>query len=181
MEVKRKAAIAAAGLGATAMGIGAAAPPVGAAAGEVVNVPVSCTASKNISGFFGWDFFTTGTVSAKFNATLRFTVRSDNARADLTRITYSFTNAEYDYWLDTPGGGPLTQHLSVHNKSNVNIDAPVSWDSADNLSASGTLTPGVNGPRFSVANGGRVTIQGIPDIADMPDPSCTTSATLSWK
>ncbi len=136
---------------------------------SIASQRMTCTARK----FVYANSVIPGAIEVDFSATVRGKVSSDNKRAVFNRIDWSFTNARF---IPT-AGVPSSIGATVGGHSNVNRKAPGSWYSADNLGQSGTIYV----PAFSVANGGQVQIQGVPDIANLPDPSCTAYTTVSWK
>ena len=134
-----------------------------------------------------------GTVDVPFEAQLQYKVRADNTHADLRSVTYTFGDpviSPLGVSVGVEGIGvdasqlakwtlELMRNTHVGNMSNFNVIAPVKWSSADNLSPSGVLAAGVNGPALTVSNGQAVTVQAIPDLW-LPDPQCTTTQTVAW-
>ena len=149
-----------------AVPIGQAAPAGAEAAGGGISRALNCSGSKFVyNGGFP------GNITFDFSATISGSLNSNGSAATFTRIDYRFTNVK---WTGEPGF-PVKSG-AAGGSSNVNVKAPITWNSPDSLGGSGTVFPAP----FSVGNGGTVKIEGIPDIADLPDPSCTATGTIGW-
>jgi hypothetical protein len=141
--------------------------PAGAEpAGGAISRSMSCSGSK-----FVFNSGIPGNITFDFRATISGSLNSNGSAATFNRINYSFSNVK---WTGETGWPVKAGAAGIH--SNVNVKAPIGWNSPDSLGGSGTVFPAP----FSVGNGGTVRIEGIPDIADLPDPACTASATIGW-
>jgi hypothetical protein len=87
-----------------------------------------------------------------------------------------------DYEFDDPKLCDITctivcypENLGGHN--NVNVVAPISWQSPDSENYAGTID--LPHP-FVVVKGETVKIQGIPDYPNHPDPKCTATFNVNW-
>lgn len=127
---------------------------------------LTCSGSK-----FVYNGGVPGNITFDFNATISGTLNSSNSAATFTRINYSFSNVKWTGEIGWP-----VKSGSAGSKSNVNVKWPRAWNSPDSLGGSGTVFPSP----FTVSKGGGVGIEGVPDIKDLPDPSCTATATIDW-
>lgn len=149
-----------------AFATGAGAATGARAASNPISRNLSCSGSK-----FVFNSGIPGNITFDFNATIRGTLTSNGTKATFNRIDYHFSNIKW-----TGETGWPVKSGSAGGKSNVNVKSPISWNSPDSLGGSGTVFPRA----FTVSNGGKVSIEGIPDISGLPDPYCTATATIGW-
>jgi hypothetical protein len=106
--------------------------------------------------------------TSSFRVNWRATVTGGYAR--VTHLTYSF--APVELYLNGVHAGQVERG----NRSNINVIAPSVRRSPDSMAPSGTY----NFSDFVIFRNTNLKVQGVLDVKNVPDMSCTTSYTASW-